>query len=69
VRRERRTPCGTRRGDPALRHTFAKRLLDVGANLVTVASLLGHERIETTARYTQPTDWDLEKAMGLVETT
>lgn len=51
-----------------LRHTFAKRLLDAGANLVTVASLLGHERIETTARYTQPTNWDLEKAVGLVET-
>jgi len=32
-----------------LRHTFGKGLLDAGVDLVTVAALLGHERLETTA--------------------
>lgn len=41
----------------ALRHTFAKRLLDGGAPLTVVSKLLGHSRLETTARYVQP-GWD-----------
>ena len=31
--------------------------------LVTVAKLLGHERLETTAIYTQPNERDLERAV------
>jgi integrase/recombinase XerC len=46
-----------------LRHTFARRLLDEGASLVDVAALLGHEKIETTAVYTQPHPRDLERAV------
>jgi integrase/recombinase XerC len=46
-----------------LRHTFARRLLDAGASLVDVAALLGHEKIETTAVYTQPHPRDLERAV------
>jgi site-specific recombinase XerD len=32
-----------------LRHSFAKHTPDAGANLVTVAALVGHQRLETTA--------------------
>ena len=46
-----------------LRHTFARRLLDEGASLVDVAALLGHEKLETTAVYTQPHPRDLERAV------
>jgi len=46
-----------------LRHTFGKLALDEGENLVTVAHLLGHSRLETTAIYTQPSRQDLEEAV------
>lgn len=46
-----------------LRHTFATRLLRGGADLVLVAALLGHARLDTTARYTKPTWSDLERAV------
>jgi integrase/recombinase XerC len=52
-----------------LRHTFAKQLLDTGTDLVAVARLLGHARLDTTARYTQPTERDLERAVEGLETT
>ncbi len=48
----------------SLRHSFAKNLLDAGEDLVTVKTLLGHERLETTARYTQPGPRDLEEAVS-----
>jgi len=47
-----------------LRHTFATRLLrEAGADLVVVAELLGHESFNTTARYTRPSEKDLEGAV------
>jgi integrase/recombinase XerC len=46
-----------------LRHTFGKQLLDSGVNLVTVAALMGHSRLETTALYTQPSARDLAQAV------
>ncbi len=47
----------------ALRHTFAKRLLDAGTPLTVVSKLLGHSRTDTTARYVQPSWEDFEKAV------
>src|SRR5207244_13517521 len=51
----------------SLRHSFAKSLLDAGEDLVTVQTLLGHERPDTTARYTQPGARDLEVAVGRLD--
>lgn len=50
-----------------LRHSFGKHALDAGADLVSVAALLGHERLETTAIYTTPSQRDLEKVVGQLE--
>ncbi len=50
-----------------LRHSFGKQLLDATKDLVAVAALLGHEKLETTAVYTQPSARDLERAVALLE--
>ncbi|MDI3538246.1 MAG: hypothetical protein PWQ13_269, partial [Bacillota bacterium] len=46
-----------------LRHTFCKSLVDAGESLDRVAALAGHANLNTTARYTQPTRKDLQKAV------
>jgi site-specific recombinase XerD len=51
-----------------LRHSFGKSALDAGVDLVTVAALLGHDSVETTAIYTQPSARDLERAVAQLET-
>ncbi len=50
-----------------LRHTFAKNLVDSGVSLDQVATLLGHRSLTTTARYTQPSQQDLAKAVEKLE--
>jgi site-specific recombinase XerD len=45
-----------------LRHTYGKRLLDAGAQLTEVAEILGHEDLNVTRRYTQPSATDLQRA-------
>jgi len=40
-----------------LRHTFARSLLDRGVDLVTVQQLMGHRRVDSTARYTRLAIW------------
>src|SRR5215217_78140 len=50
-----------------LRHSFGKHALDAGADLVSVAALLGHERLETTAIYTTPSQRDLVRVVEKLE--
>jgi site-specific recombinase XerD len=46
-----------------LRHTFCKSLIDAGESIDRVALLAGHESLDTTARYTRPTQMDLQEAV------
>lgn len=45
------------------RHTFCKSLVDAGEPLDRVATLAGHENLNTTAKYTKATGRDLQKAV------
>jgi site-specific recombinase XerD len=46
-----------------LRHSFTKNLVDASTPLDQVATLLGHESLDTTRIYTQPSERDLERAV------
>jgi integrase/recombinase XerC len=50
----------------SLRHTFCKNLVDAGVGLEKVAALAGHESLETTRRYCEPSRQDLERAVDLI---
>jgi integrase/recombinase XerC len=45
------------------RHTFCKNLVDAGISLEKVASLAGHERLDTTKLYCHPSFADLSDAV------
>ncbi|NUM48658.1 MAG: tyrosine-type recombinase/integrase [Anaerolineales bacterium] len=47
----------------ALRHTFAKNLVNAGVSLEKVAALLGHSNLNTTRVYIVPGQQDLERAV------
>ena len=49
-----------------LRHTFGTTLVRGGADLVLVAELMGHARLETTRAYTRPTADDRAKSLDLL---
>jgi site-specific recombinase XerD len=51
-----------------LRHTFATTLVRGGTDLVIVAELLGHARLETTRIYTRPSAEDRTRALDLLLT-
>jgi integrase len=46
-----------------LRHTFATRIADSGADVFTIASLLGHSSIVMAGRYTHATDQGKREAV------
>lgn len=47
-----------------LRHTFGTRLVrSKGIDLVTVATMMGHESLDTTAIYTKPSEQDMANAV------
>jgi integrase/recombinase XerC len=45
------------------RHSFAKSLIDSGVTMEKVATLLGHESLDTTRLYVTPGEKDLEQAV------
>jgi len=49
-----------------LRHSFCKNLVDAGVGLEKVAALVGHESLETTRRYCEPSMNDLTRAVDLI---
>ena len=48
------------------RHTFATTLIRGGTDLVAVADMLGHARLDTVRLYTHPTAADRERALDLL---
>lgn len=51
-----------------LRHTFGTNLVRGGHDLVLVAELMGHTRLETTRGYALPTTTDRENAINTLPT-
>jgi len=50
----------------SLRHTFAKSLVNRGVSLEKIAVLLGHENLNTTAIYLEPSELDLAHAVAKI---
>jgi integrase/recombinase XerC len=51
-----------------LRHTFGTTLVRGGHDLVLVAELMGHRRLETTRGYSLPSATDRERAINSLPT-
>lgn len=49
-----------------LRRTFASDMLQAGADIATVAKLMGHASVNTTARYDRRPEEEKRKAVGLL---
>jgi integrase/recombinase XerD len=49
-----------------LRHSFARTLVSNGTDVATVAELLGHASLDTTLKYSKPTENELAQAIDKV---
>lgn len=49
-----------------LRHTFATRLIEAGADIITVKELLGHFSVRVTQRYTHPSQAQKRRAVDML---
>ncbi len=49
-----------------LRHTFVTNLIRSGADVVLVAEIAGHRRLDTTRRYSMPSQADKDAAVEAV---
>ncbi len=49
------------------RHTWATRAVEAGVDLVTLAAMMGHTRIQMVMRYAHPSQDHQSKAMDIVE--
>ena len=47
-----------------LRHTAASRMIELGADIVSVKEILGHASIQMTMRYCHPTDESKRRALA-----
>jgi len=47
-----------------LRHTAASKMIEAGADLVTVSKILGHSSIQMTMRYAHPTPENMRLAVS-----
>lgn len=60
-------PAGLDGASPhTLRHSFCKNLVDAGVGLEQVAALAGHENLDVTRRYCEPSLKDLQKSVDLI---
>lgn len=50
-----------------LRHTFATRAAEAGVDLVTLAGLLGHSKVQMLMRYAHPTEKHQFEAIRMIE--
>jgi site-specific recombinase XerD len=50
----------------SLRHTFCKRLVNAGWSIQNVAKVAGHDSIQTTQRYVEPSQDELRTAMQMI---
>jgi integrase/recombinase XerC len=50
-----------------LRHTCARRLIEAGMPIQTVAAILGHDRLDTTRLYCESSPEDLQRAVDSLD--
>ncbi|PKO02331.1 MAG: recombinase [Chloroflexi bacterium HGW-Chloroflexi-5] len=59
--------CNIEATPHSLRHTFCKNLINAGVTIEKVAAIAGHESIQSTRRYIEPSANDLERAVATLD--